>query len=808
MLRDFRHAFHLLRRQRSFTLACIVTLALAIGVATSVFSAVNSVLLRPVNLPHPDRLALLWSVEADGDNRGPVSFADFEDWRKNSHSLQAAAVYNSYDQPVLNGAGHGMRLPALRVSHDYFRVLQAKPALGRFFVPAEDWEGQDNVVVLSHNLWRERFHSNPQIVGRRVSLDGIPCTVVGVAPSNLPALPRSLGGAAPQLYRPVGEERGEKSRDARHLNAILRLKPGVSLQQAQAELTVLCRAMQRQHPAADAKLAVRLIGIQEDLTRNLKGGLIGLQAAVLAVLLIACANLASLFLARSNTRARELAVRLALGAGKWRLARMLLAESLLLSLAGGALGLLLSSWTGTALNLASAKALSDAIDFPLDLRVLFFSAFLSVTTGLFFGLAPVLQIFSAPIENSLRDGGRSVAGSRRQTPRRLLAASQIAVAVVLLISAALLGRSFLLLSAVKPGFEARGVLTAGLSLSTIRYPSENSRVVFCHQLLAKLQSLPGVTQAALVTPLPLSGNFDTTSIQILGQPAVSAGERGPDRYVVTPNYFAAARVALLQGRLFTAHDEGERQPVAVISQTAARLLFPGQSPLGKMIRVGSISGTWDQSPFRQVVGIVGDVAQYGLGLPARPQVYLPYDQFVDRFVTLLLRTTGDPSALAVPLRRTVLALDSEEPLYNVTPFQSLVDDSLAGRRFATWLLGAFALGAFALASFGIYGLLSYQVVQRRQEFGIRAALGATYTDILRHSVGAGIPIILAGTALGVAGSLVASRFLASFLFGIGSADLAVFASVPLAMILVALAACYLPARRAARIDPAEALKYE
>lgn len=808
LFQDLRYGVRALRRNAGFAVTAILTVALGIGTTTMVFSVVNSVLLRSLDFPEPDRLAVLWGLERSGDTRGVVSFADFEDWRKNAHAFEAAAAYTSYYKPVLTGQGPPERLSSLRVSHGYFDVLKARPALGRFFLPEEDWDGRDDVVILSYPFWRERFRSDPKIVGQKILLNGRPETVVGVAAPDLKSLPRSLGGEPPQIYCPVGEQRGEKSRDGHHLQTIIRLRPGATVGQAQAELNVLCRNMERLHPDTDAHLAVRVVTMKDDLTRNLRAGLLGLQLSVLAVLLIACANIANLLLARSSARQRELAVRTALGAGTVRLARMLLTESLVLSCLGGAAGFMLVFWGSTALQAASAKVLPDTRSFPFDFHVLTFSALLSVGTGLLFGLAPVWQVVSSRIGESLKDGGRSVAGNQSQIVRDLLVAGQIAVALILLISAGLLTRSFLRLRTANPGFDAHGVLTAGLNLPSARYKTDASRVEFVERLMPNLRRLPGVNHAALVTPLPLSGDFDTTGIEILGK-MIPAGERSsPDRYVVTPEYFAAVRIPLRQGRLFNQRDDASHKDVAVISQTAARLLFPGESPIGKNIRAGSASGDWDHSPYREVVGIVGDVEQYGLGLPSRPQIYMPYAQYADGYVTLILRTAGDPAALAAPLRRAVLGTDAEQPIYDVIPFESLVGDSIAARRFSTWILVSFAAGALALAAIGIYGVISYNVARRRQEFGIRMALGARRVDIAREAVAAGVPMIFAGVVLGLGGAFAARKMLDSFLFGISSMDLASFVGVPLGVVLIALAACYFPARHAAQIEPLEALKYE
>ena len=801
-----RQTLRSLVHKPDFTLAATLTLALAIGMAASVFSVVNAVLLRPLKLPAPERLALLWGVQRNGEQRGPVSFGDFEDWRLNSDVFEAAAAFTPFYKPVLTGSGQPERLSALLVSHDYFRVMQARPALGRFFLSEEDWAGSNDVAVLSHGLWRDRFRSDRAIIGRSIQLDGRPITVVGVAASDLQPLPKSLGGEPALIYRPVGEGRGKGLRDGRHLRTLVRLKPAVTIERAQAELDLLCRDMEREHPDSDAALAVRIVRLPEDLTRNLREGLIALQGAVLALLLIACANVANLSLARSSARRREMAIRAALGAGIARLARMLLTESVLLGVAGGAGGLLLAWWSTEGLRVIARKILPDVGDIPLDLRVLAFSAVLSVSAGLLFGMAPVLQLVRSRLEEALRNSGR-MSGDGRQALRQSLAAGQIALALVLLISACLLARSFAQLRGKDPGFDPRGALTAGIALPSSHYPNEAGRVAFFERLLTRLHALPGVEHAAIGTPLPISSNFDRTSIEIPGR-HFDAGERqSPDRYIVSPDYFVTARIPLRQGRLFNLRDDAQHQPVAIISETAARRWWPGESPIGRKVRAGG-TGDFDKSPFREVVGVVGDVAQYGLGLPSTPQIYMPHAQFAVRFMTLMLRTNGDPDALAKPLRQAVLAEDSEQPIYDVAPFEAILADSVAARRFAIWLLGVFALGALMLAAVGIYGVVSYGVAQRTQEFGIRMALGAQPADVLRHAMYRGAPMILVGVAAGLAGALAATRILGSFLYGVSATDLLTFGVTPVALTAVAAGACYLPARRAARVDPLIALKYE
>jgi putative ABC transport system permease protein len=807
MTQDFKIAFRSLLGAPGFAAAAILTLAVAIGMATSVFTIVNALLLRPLPYAHAGQLALLWTAERSGDARGPNSFDDFTDWTRNSLTLDSAALFSSYYKPTLTGSGRAERIAALLVSHDYFHVVSVRPYLGRFFLPAEDRDGPDDVVVLSYPLWRERFQADPHILGRTILLDARAHTVVGVAPPDMPQLPPSLASEPAQLYRALGENFGPGSRDGHHLESIVRLRAGVSVQQAQADLNVRSRDIERAHPVEDAHLAARIVSLRDDMTRNVRTGLVALQGAVLALMLIACANIANLLLAKSSARRREIAIRSALGAGTVRLARMLLSESLLLGLAGGAAGILLAWWSASALTAVANRVLPDAGHISLDLRVLAFSIALSLAAAILFGSAPILRLGDATRDDGLRLGAR-VAGDGRHRLRQLLAAGQIALALMLLVAAGLLGRSFLRLRSVNPGFEPHGVITASVALPRVRYARPGDVTGFFDRALSSLLAIPGVKAAAMASVVPLAGDFDRTGYVIEGRASRPGEQILPDRYIVSPDYFQTLQVPLRQGRYFTARDDASHPFVCVISETAARLWFPGESPLGKKIRAGQYNGNFDDSPFRQVVGVAADVAQYGLGMPSTPQIYMPHAQFAARFMTLLMRTSGDANSLGSAVRRAVLAADAEQSVYNVTPLEEIVSNSIATRRLGLWLLGVFAFGALVLASIGIYGVVSYSVTQRASEFGIRMALGATSADILRQAVGSTVPMVAAGLFAGLAGSLALSRLMEGFLFGIGARDALTFASLPLFLGSVALAASYVPARRAAAADPISALKHE
>ena len=807
MRQDFKIALRSLLGSPGFAAAGVLTLAVAIGMATSVFTIVNALLLRPLPYAQADRLAMLWTAERSGDARGPNSFDDFTDWTRNSLTLESAALFSSYYKPILTGSGRAERVASLLVSHDYFKVMSVHPHLGRFFLPAEDRDGQDDVVVLSYPLWRERFHSDPHILGQTILLDARAHTVVGVAPPEMPLLPPSLASEPAQLYRALGENFGPGSRDGHHLESIVRLRAGVSIEQAQADLNVRSRDMERAHPVEDAHVAARIVNLRDDMTRNVRTGLIGLQGAVLTLMLIACANIANLLLARSSARRREIAIRSALGAGTLRLARMLLSESLVLGLVGGAAGILLAWWSTIALTAAARSVLPDAGHISLDLRVLLFSIALSLAAAILFGSAPILRLGDATRDDGLRLGAR-VAGDRRNHLRQLLAAGQIALALMLLVAAGLLGRSFLRLRSVNPGFEPRGVMTASVALPRVRYAKPREVTDFFDRTLSSLLAIPGVPAAAMASVVPLNGDFDRTGYVIEGRASRPGEQISPDRYIVSPGYFQTLQIPLRQGRYFTARDDASHPFVCVISETAARLWFPGESPLGKKIRAGQNTGTFDDSPFREVVGVAADVSQYGLGRPATPQIYMPHAQFAARFMTLLVRTSGNVNSLGTAVRRAVLTADAEQSVYNVIPLEEMVSNSIATRRLGLWLLGVFAVGALTLATIGIYGVVSYSVTQRASEFGIRMALGATSADIRRHAVGSTVPMVAAGLFAGLAGSFIISKLMEGFLFGIGARDALTFASLPLFLAGVALAASYVPAQRAAAMDPSSALKHE
>jgi putative ABC transport system permease protein len=604
----------------------------------------------------------------------------------------------------------------------------------------------------------------------------------------------------------VGVEYGPGSRDGRYLRLIARLRQGAGLQQAQAELNVRSRAMEQAHPEADAHLGASIVSLRDELVRPVKAGLVAVEGAVLVFLVIACANIANLLLARWSVRRRQMAIRAALGARRFRLAGMLLTESLVLGGMGGCAGILAAWWGTAALTMMAARVMPDAGTVSLDIRVLMFAIAITLAATILFGAAPLLQLRTANPEETLRSSGR-ISGDGRHRLRQILAGTQIAMALSLLISAGLLGRSFSRLRSFNPGFEPAGVLTAALSAPQAHYKTDAASAAFLRRVLENLHNIPGVREASAVSVVPLSPDFDRTSLVIPGKTPDSLRRMNPDRYIVAPGYFQAMRIPLREGRWIDERDDESHPPVCVISETAARLWFPGERALGKMVRAGG-TANFDGSPMRTIVGIVADVSQYGLGLPSTPQIYMPHAQFSRRGMTLLVRTAGDPEALGPALQKVVLALDAEVPLYNIDSLEHVVANTIAARRVGTWLLAIFAGGALLLAAVGIYGVMAFAVEQRTPEFGIRMALGATGGDVLRHVFASAWPVVLGGLAGGIAASMALSKVVGGFLIGVSSTDAGTYAVISIGVAAIVFAACYRPARRAARIDPLVALRYE
>ncbi len=806
VLDDLRYAARMLRKSPMFAVVAVLTLALAIGATSSVFTVVNAVLLRELPYKDVNRLVLLWGTQQRHETlnqRSQVCFPDVEDWRKLNHSLQDIAAYAAW-QEVVTGTGEAERISTLRVSPSFFRVMGVRPLLGRTFAPNENLDAKASVAVLGYGLWQRKFAKDPEIIGKTFSLNAAVFTIIGVMPSEFRSLPSSVVDTPVELYQPLSKDYGDEIRTGRHLRAIGRLKPGVAIESAQAEFNVIARQLERKYPDTDTGRGVRLVRLQDDLVRNLRTGLLVLQVAVCLVVLIACANLANLLLARSTVRRKEIAIRAAVGAGRWRLIRQMLTESLLLALLGGAAGMLLATWGVHILEAIGTKVIPELSDVRIDLRALSFTAFVSLVTGVIFGMAPAAQISVGTLGDALRASGRSASDAcGRKAFRDLLVVAEISLALVLLVSAGLLMNSFRHLRAVNPGFDASNVLTADLSMPTAKYPLGEQRAAFVRQVMSKLRELPGVRYASAVSVLPESANFNQMAMDIQGRTYGPSDKPSLDQYEVTQDYFRELAIPLIEGRLLSEQDDRNHPNVALINQTAARRLWPGQNPLGAKIHTGA-----PNEPLRTIVGVVGDVYQYGLDSEKTMQLYYPYDQNATFDVTLLLKTEASPAGLTGALRQAVFAVDKDQPISDIELLDQVVGDSIAGRRFSMLLLGVFASLALALASVGIYGVISYSVTQRTNEFGIRVALGAQSRDVVAVVLRQSMTLIVAGTAIGLVAAFALTRLLASLLFGVSATDLPTFAAVSVLLMSIALLASFIPARRATKADPMVTLRWE
>ena len=805
LLQDLRYAVRSLMRRPAFAAVVVLTLALGIGANTAIFSVVNAVLLRPLPYADPERLVMAWGRYPEF-GRTSTSLPDFVDWKAGATSFaQMAALHNSVFN--LTGDGEPEQLTADRVSANFFPTLGVRPQLGRTFLPEEEKVGgDDDVVVLSHAFWQRRFGGDPRIVGREVTLSGRPFTVIGVAPRDFRFL-RDVDVWAPARLDTAGNRRAE------YLTVFGRLKPGVTVQQAGAELAGVVKRLGEQYPETNGTIQSEVIGMKDDLVGDVRPALLVFTGAVGLVLLIACANVANLLLARAAAREREVAVRIALGAGSGRLVRQLLTESVVLSVIGGAAGLVLASLAVSSLRASGTEILPRLGEVRVDVVVALFALLLAVVTGLLFGLAPALRLRGGSggalhdaLHDALREGARGAGGGAVTRLRNALVLGEVAVAVVLLVGAGLLIRSFDKLNRVDPGFNPRGVLTYGVILPRARYGDVAAVPAVYDRLLERTRQIPGVRHAAVSTTLPMEGTGYWT-FNIEGKQAVEGGP-GQDLqpFDVSPEYFRALGIPLRSGRLIEPTDAPGAPRVAVVNEELVKRYFAGKDPIGARITYGNPEDT--AAVWWTVVGVVGTVAQEGLKAKPYAQMYRPIAQAPSRGLWVSMRTAGDPLAAATAARAALKAVDAELPLNDMQTMEQRVADSLAQPRVSVTLLSVFAAVALALAAVGIYGVVSYAVAQRTREIGIRMALGAKAGDVLRLVVRQGMLPAVAGLALGLAGALAATRAMASLLYGVEAADPMTFALVAVFLAAVALVATYVPARRATRVAPTEALRYE
>jgi len=811
LIQDLRYGLRMLARSPGFTAVAVLTLALGIGANTAIFSVVNAVMLRPLPFHDPDRLVRVVSFRLRDGIDDNSSYPDFLDWRAQNHVFERMGVYETSGF-ALTGGGQAVHLSGATVSADMFSLLGVKPFLGRTPLPGEDKPGAVNgsdPVMLSHRFWRERFGADPKIVGQTIQLDYKTATIVGVMPDGFQF---PLQGGRIDLWTTIARdsEDGEKSmaaqRGAHYLDVIARLKPTVTIAQAQAEMSTIVSALNKQYP----ENAPRGAGIVPELSymvRDVRPALLALLGAVGCVLLIACANVANLLLARATSRQREMAIRAALGAGKGRMVRQVLTESLVLALAGGALGALLSLWVIDLLLRLIPADNPRLAEIHLDSQVLLFTIGLSLLTGLLFGMAPALQVSRSMLSESLKEGGRGATeGVHRHRARGALVVAEVAVAAMLLVGAGLLLKSFARLERVDPGFESHRVVAFAVQLPGSRYSTARTLDVF-QQILARLNHLPGVRSASALFPLPLNGGEVETMFGIEERPVAEA-ERPRTVYTwVEPGLFRTLGIPLLQGRDFTPRDDLNATPVVIINQALAERYFPHVNPVGKRIKAG-IGNGYKQPPMREIIGVVGDVKLHGLQAEVTPAVYVSVAQSPFDGMNFVVRTEVDPASVITAARNEVAAVDKDLPVFDVKTLDQYVSESVAAPHLISLLLGIFAGLALALAAVGLYGVIAYSVVQRTHEFGVRMALGAEREDVLKMVLRQGLVLTLAGVGIGLLGALALTRFLASLLFGVRPNDPATFAGVLLVMTAVALLASYTPARRATKVDPMVALRYE
>ena len=807
LLQDVRYAVRTLLKSPGFALVAVLALALGIGANTAIFSVVKAVLLSPLPYPEPGRL--VWVRESNpGANisEEAASAPNYNDWRTQVRSFEGVAAFANTAMTLTDGGGgEPERVPAVSTSANFFQVVGVAPALGRGFLPEEETAGKNRVVVLSHGLWQRRFGASPKALGQTITLGGNPYTVVGVAPADFKSPAR--GPKPPEMWFPIAFNFDNSRRRSDYLDVIGRLRPGATVEQAQAELTALAARLEKEYPSANAGWVVKAQPLHEKVVGNVRQALWVLMGIVGFLLLIACANVANLLLARAAVRRQEIAVRSALGAGRGRLIRQLLTESLLLGLAGGGLGLILAAWGVELLVALSPGNIPRLEEVGLDARVLAFTFGVSALTGVVFGLLPALSASKTDLAESLKEGGSRgpTAGRSARRLRSSLVVAEIAITAVLLASAGLMIRSFRAIQSVDPGFRPERVMTFDFALPSAKYKEQPQIVNFAEQLMERASALPGVERAALTDALPLTGNADVLSFVIEGRPDLPPEKvQDAEVFVVTPGYFDVLGIGHVRGeRLTERHVEGTPD-VVVINEAMARRYFPDEDPIGKRVNIGDPAKT----PWMTVIGVVKDTRNVGLESAPYPQMYGPAAQFPRRAMTFVARTSADPSSLVPGLRRELAALDKDLPLYNVRTMEQVLSDSISRRRFQMILIAAFAGVGLLLAAVGIYGVISYTVAQRSHEIGVRMALGARAADILRLVVGQGLGLTLAGVGLGLVGAFALTRVLSSLLYGVSATDPAVFAATPALLALVALAACYLPARRATKVNPVTALRHE
>ena len=801
---DLRYGLRMLTKNPGFTIVAVLAIALGIGANTTMFSCVNALLLRPFSFDNQDRLMTIFErVPEAGIKRSSVAPGNFADWRDQSQAFEEMAAYNTRAFNITEGE-QPERIPGARVSPRFFAVLNIRAMRGRTFLDEEGQVGKNAVVLLKQSLWERRYGSDPDMVGRQIMIDGKAHTVIGILPKdfNFP-----VNGS--ELWTPVAfEPKDAGDRNSHYLQIIGRLKPGFTKAQAQAEIDSISQRAQSQFPETNSGRSGLVEGLNESYTRGSRIYLTVLMVAVVFVLLIACANVANLLLVRSTSRQKEIAVRMALGGSRWRLIRQLLTESIVLAAIGGALGLLFSVWGIEAIKGGIPQGFNQFIPgwdkMRLDLDVLLFTFVVTLLTGAVFGLAPALQATRLNLNESLKESGKGTSsGASRNRLRSLLVVAEVALSLVLLVGAGLMIRSFVEMLRADLGVKAQNVLTMEFSIPRLKYPDEQHRINFYTELVGRVRNVPGITEAAVANYVPMGRSSSSSNFRIEGQPEPPKGkEPYADYRVVTPRYFEAVGTPIHQGRAFTEQDKADTPKVVIINEQLARRYFPAGDALGKRLIISDEDGPLE------IVGIAADIKNDDLDEEADMTAYRPFLQDPWWSMALLVRTNSEPTQLSAAIRNEVRAIDQEQPVYNIKTMEQIVDESISPKRLTMLMLAFFACGALILAAIGIYAVMSYSVTSRSHEIGIRMALGAQPRDILTMIIKQGLVLTLIGVGLGLIGALALTRAMTEMLYGVKATDPLTFGGIALLLSIVAFIACYVPARRATRVDPMVALRYE
>ena len=811
---DISYGVRVLVRDRTITLVAVIALALGIGANTAIFSVVNALLFRGLPYKDADRLVMLWETNPQiqvGFDLLPVSVGAFDDWQKRSESFEHVSVLESVRYAVV-GAGRPERVAGVNTSASFFSVVGVSPTLGRTYTEEEDRPGANHVVVISHSLWQTRFGGDPDVCGKTMLLDGVPYNILGVMPrgfqfpraADLPSFyqlpPRT------EVWTPAGFTEGQIANRGSHTKSVIaKLKPGVTFGQAQAEIDAIAGRNAQQF--ADSQgWGARLVPLKEQLVGDLRVALLALMGAAGCVLLIASANVANLLLTRAATREREIAIRVAMGASRMRIVRQLLTESVLLAFAGGSLGVLLAVWGVDLLLAVSPASIPRKHEIAVDGAALAFTLGTTFVTGILFGLAPAFRLSRNRLNETLKEGVRGSTSGRSRI-LGVLVVTEVALSLILLICSGLLARSFARVLGTESGFNTRNVAAMTLSVSSFRYDFNSRQVRFFENVIENVRAIPGTVSVGAVSELPLSGSDELDVFTIEGRPAPTTPSDEPiaDFRFVDEDYFKTMQIELIAGRAFSKFDSRESQRVAIINESLARSCFNGEDPIGKRVKAGSYDS---QQPWATVVGLVKDVKHSGLDKESHPGLYFPYRQIVWGHLVIVARSEGDAASLFGPMREAVWSVDKDQPVTSLRTLDDYLSESVSQRRFIVILFAAFAAVALVLSAVGVYGVISYSVSQRTHEIGIRAALGASRSDVFKLVVGRGMLPALTGVIVGLAASFAATRLVQTLLYRVSATDSLTFGAVALLLTAVALIACYVPARRAMKVDPMTALRYE